>query len=205
MKYFTLLISFCVFTLLHSQEDKKYNGEFTLGIRSTTSFFDNTNDGRPGLGTGGNFRIRLSDRVNTDWFADYIFSTTSLLKRADYHIGWSVLYYPFTIENKGFRPYVLAGHCFDYSELTELANYSNNAHRLSSAIQGGIGTHYYFTERLDATVQFQYMMHLGTHLHADIHEDGDVHFHTEKGAMNEGHLLFTVGLNYTLGKLWGRK
>ena len=71
--------------------------------------------------------------------------------------------------------------------------------------QNKIGTHYYFTERLDATVQFQYMMHLGRHLHADIHEDGDVHFHTEKGAMNEGHLLFTVGLNYTLGKLWGRK
>ena len=54
------------------------------------------------------------------------------------------------------------------------------------------------------TLQAQYMMHLGTHLHSEVH-DGALEFHTENGALSEGHLLVTVGFNYTLGKLWGRK
>ncbi len=186
-----------------TQEKEKYAGEFTLGIRSTSSFFDNTNNGRPGLGTGGNFRIRLADRVNTDWFADYILSTTDYLKRADAHIGWSVLFYPFNFQNKGFKPYVLAGHCFDYSQYIDLQDYTHKADRWSSAIQGGIGTHYYFTPRFDITLQAQYMMHLGTHLEYEV-VNSHVNFIKEKGTLPEGHLLITVGFNYTLGKLWGR-
>lgn len=207
MRYFILIYcSFLVCFVVTSQEAVKEigAGEFALGLRSTTSFFDNTNNGKPGIGTGGNFRIRLADRVNTDWFADYIMSTTDVLKRNDFHIGWSVMYYPFSYENKGFKPYVLAGHCFDYTQLVDLTNFTYKADRWSSAIQGGIGTHYYFTERFDMTLQTQYMMHLGTHLHSEVH-DGALDFHTEKGALSEGHLLVTVGFNYTLGKLWGRK
>jgi hypothetical protein len=182
---------------------KKEGGDFTLGLRSTTSFFDNTNNGKPGIGTGGDFRIKLSKRVNTDWFADYILSTTDFLNRNDFHIGWSVLYYPFKTEDHGFKPYVLAGHCFDYSQLVELNNFKNKADRWSSAIQGGIGTHYFFTERFDMIFQAQYMMHLGTHLEAEIH-DSEVDFHTDKGTLEEGHLLITIGFNYKIGKLWGR-
>ena len=125
MNYLVLL--FCCMVLLFSNAQdnlKSVNGagDFSLGIRSTTSFFDNTNSGLPGIGTGGDFRIRLSDRVNTDWFADYIMSTTNYLKRNDFHIGWSVMFYPFNYANKGFKPYVLAGHCFDYSQFIDLKN-----------------------------------------------------------------------------------
>ncbi|MBI1837359.1 MAG: hypothetical protein HYR91_08860 [Flavobacteriia bacterium] len=206
MKLSVLILFMTVVLQSMSQElvEKKHTGELNVGVRSTTSFFDNTNDGHPGMGTGGNFRIRLADRVNTDWFADYIFSMNKYLKRADYHIGWSVMFYPFNVQNKGFRPYVLAGHCFDYTVLTQLSNNTNTANRWSSAIQGGLGTHYYFTERLDFVFQAQYMMHLGTHLETVV-TNSNVHFLKEKGTLAEGHLLLTVGINYNLGKLWKGK
>lgn len=183
---------------------EKYAGEFTFGLRSTTSFFDNTSTGKPGIGTGGDFRIRFANRANSDWFADYIMSTTENLKRNDFHIGWSVLFYPFNYENKGFKPYFLAGHCFDYTQLFDINDFQRKADRWSSAIQGGIGTHYYFTERFDMIFQAQYMMHLGTHLESEI-VDSKVEFRTDKGTLSEGHLLITLGFNYKIGKLWGRK
>ena len=206
MNYLVLL--FCCMVLLFSnaQDDiKRLNGagDFSLGIRSTTSFFDNTNSVLPGIGTGGDFRIRLSDRVNTDWFADYIMSTTNYLKRNDFHIGWSVMFYPFNYANKGFKPYVLAGHCFDYSQFIDLKNFNHSDERWSSAIQGGLGTHYYFTDRFDMIFQAQYMMHLGTHLESEV-VNSEIQFKSEKGALSEGHLLITLGFNYKIGKLWGQ-
>lgn len=206
MRYFALLCCCMILSFSNAQENfevEKGKGDFSVGLRSTTSFFDNTNSGQPGLGTGGDFRIRLADRVNTDWFADYIMSTNNNLKRNDFHIGWSVLFYPFNYLNKGFKPYVLAGHCFDYSQYIDLKNFNHRADRWSSAIQGGIGTHYYFTERFDMIFQAQYMMHLGTHLEAEM-VNSQLEFVTETGALSEGHLLITVGFNYKIGKLWGR-
>ena len=47
------------------------------------------------------------------------------------------------------------------------------------------------------------MMHLGTHLETDI-VNSQVTFRKEKGTLEEGHLLITLGMNFTLGKLWGK-
>ena len=206
MRQIIPIICCLLFSSVYAQEKSRdeYAGEFSLGLRSTTSFFDNTNNGKPGVGTGGDFRIRLANRINTDWFADYILSTNDYLKRNDFHIGWSVMYYPFNYQNKGFKPYILAGHCFDYSQYVDLNDFSHNANRWSSAVQGGIGTHYYFTERFDLILQAQYMMHLGTHLEYEV-VNSQVQFVKEKGAFPEGHLLITLGFNYKIGKLWGRK
>ena len=72
---------------------KSKGGWFSLGGRSTISLFDH--DGA-GLGTGGQFRIQLNNRVNTDWFADYInINNSEDIRSTYYHIGWSVIYYPF--------------------------------------------------------------------------------------------------------------
>ena len=73
--------------------------------------------------------------------------------------------------------------------------------RWSSAVQGGAGVHFNLSPRLDLSVVGQYMVHLGTDVHADVH-DGVVHFHEEKGASLEGHLLFHVGINYKIADLW---
>jgi hypothetical protein len=124
---FTLLICLLVSITSFSQSENESSslsnsGWFSLGGRSTLSLFDH--DGT-GLGTGGQFRIQLSNRVNTDWFADYItINMKEGVRSTYYHIGWSVLYYPF--ENlqypKVVQPYILAGHCFDYNEKTVINN-----------------------------------------------------------------------------------
>ena len=122
------------FSLLCSQLDaqeqltrNEFRGEFPLGIRFAISFFDNTYTGLPGLGTGGGFKIRLGNRINTDWFAGYIVGAATYIKRTDSHIGWSVVYYPFNYQNKGLKPFISAGHCFDYTRNSDVADFSNFA------------------------------------------------------------------------------
>jgi hypothetical protein len=208
MRRSTLLL-FCIalssFCSAQKQKNKEAGaGEFALGIRSSSSTFGNSTNELTGIGTGGDFRIRLSDRVNTEWFADYILSTQDFLIRNDAHIGWSVLFYPFNFQNKGFKPYALAGHCFDYTELVDRSNYTHKADRWSSAVQGGIGTHYYFTKKFDFSIQVQYMLHLGTRLETEIVESQLNFIKSHHGALSEGHLLFTASFNYTFGKLWGK-
>lgn len=177
-------------------------GTLSFGQRTTLSTFNHDQEAST-LGIGGQFRLRLSDRINTEWFFDYLPATNEFTRRTDYHIGWSVLYYPFNHQNERFMPYVLAGHCFDYTQHVEIADRSNAMERWSSAIQAGLGTHYNLTERLDASLSAQYMIHLGTEVHNHI-ENGDVEFEQEKGGSFEGHLLFTLSFNYKFGDLWKR-
>jgi hypothetical protein len=85
--------------------------------------------------------------------------------------------------------------------MAENAVPANFAERWSSAVQFGIGTHFQLTQRLDFSFTSQYMIHLGNHLHPEIHQDM-IHFHEEKGGTLEGHLLLTFGLNVKLFNLW---
>jgi hypothetical protein len=126
------------------------------------------------------------------------------VNRTDYHIGWSVMYYlvPSNAEKTPrLQPYVLAGHCFDYSNLKESANDANFMERWSSAVQAGLGTHYNFTPRFDAALQAQYMIHLGNDIDTD-QENGKVAFISKNGVNLEGHLLITFSLNYKIADLW---
>lgn len=206
----------------------KPGGIFMLGMRTTGSLF--TRGTTPGLGLGGQFRIRLSPRINTDWFADYITNDLNGLgKRTDYHIGWSVLFYLYEPESqrsisalrntRGYRktlprpvvPYILAGHCFDY---TLMANNSithpETAERWSSAIQGGAGVHFPIQKIGDLSFTSQYMMHLGTDIHGEVMtETSPVYsrwmtFHEDEGGSLEGHLLLTLSLNIRIADLWSR-
>ncbi len=43
-------------------------GQFSLGMRQTTSLFGH--DNTPGLGVGGQMRWQFLDFLNTEWFAD---------------------------------------------------------------------------------------------------------------------------------------
>src|SRR4051812_370476 len=64
---------------------------FSVGTRNTISMF--SDDASFGVGVGGQLRYRLLDRLNSEWFADFIPSHTLLTNRQDYHIGWSLMYY----------------------------------------------------------------------------------------------------------------
>lgn len=210
MRYFICILLLITITASPKAQDKN-GGSFSLGVRSTVSTFSHEGFG---LGTGGQFRIQLNERVNSDWFADYITINNSNGVRSEYyHIGWSILFYPF--KEKGFpklvQPYIVAGHCFDYNKKTLISTPTISEDRWGSAVQAGIGTHLNLTKRFDISLTTQYMIHLTNELEAleTVTTDGHNHSHkmvTEIKAHNhsglEGHLLATISLNYKIGKLW---
>lgn len=200
MKINNLIIIFLLISSIgFSQENTNSNaGWVSVGGRSTLSLFDG--DGA-GLGTGGQLRIQMSDKVNTDWYADYISINVKDKVRSEYyHIGWSVLFYP--IENtKTVQPYILAGHCFDYNKKTALDDSSNSKYRWGSAVQAGLGTHFNLTDRFDVSLTCQYMIHLTKDIEADVDGNSVIIEENNKNTL-EGHLLTTVSLNFKLFRLW---
>jgi hypothetical protein len=183
-------------------------GMLSVGGRTTVSLFNDGGTNNFGTGLGGQFRLQLADRINTDWFFDYLTSDIGDVgNRTDYHIGWSVLFYPYlkkendVVKSSLLKPFILAGHCFDYSRFVENKNTSNLKERWSSAVQAGIGTHINLNKRLDLTIMTQYMIHLGNHIHA--HTIGNtLHLSEEHGASLEGHLLTTISINFKIADLW---
>lgn len=182
-------------------------GYFSLGLRSTISSFSHGNPKGVGIGAGGQFRLQLIDRLNTEWFAD-VFSNNIKNKahRFDYHIGWSVMFYVINPRQftRKFTPYVMAGHCFDLSVVKINGENGQKASRFSSAVQAGIGCNYNINPRFDISLSTQYMLHLGEEL--DVHEnkDGDMFIESHKHAGWEGHLLISLSVNYKIVKLWKR-
>lgn len=195
-----------------STTDSK-NRSFSLGIRSTQSLFGSS--GYPGMGFGGQFRIRLGKKLNTEWFADHIKTDLGGVgHRETAHIGWSVMFYPFNseVEKGAFLPYILAGHCFDFAKINgyEHRGISEESTRFetkrwSSAVQAGVGASYYLTPRFDASFSVQYMSHLGNDLHASVAEIyfPEVGPHLVNNGKPdqlalEGHLLLAFSLNYII-------
>ena len=216
-RHFGLLLILFSIHQLHAKNDslsiktsspliKNQAGWFSLGVRTTLNVF--SHDGF-GMGAGGQFRLQLSNRVNTDWFADYISVNQDNIARSEYaHIGWSVLFYPVKkLQYPAYRmqPFLLAGHCFDYNKKTILSDPSISKHRLGAAVQMGVGSHVHLSERLDLTLMLQYMMHLTKELEVEENEGVyEIVTHQHKHSALEGHLLGTISLNYKIAKLWKR-
>ncbi|MCO5260126.1 MAG: hypothetical protein M9916_08285 [Crocinitomicaceae bacterium] len=203
MRYYFVLVIFWIASFwTYSQElkiKKNQGGLFSFGVRTTSSFFGDVNS----FGFGGQMRLQLADRLNTEWFGDF---TRGNLKnranRSDYHIGWSVMYYFTNKVAPPVKPYIIAGHCFDRTVITDNLDKTHSVVKNSSAIQAGAGVHFNLTERLDITLIAQYMFHLGKDVHAHINDDGDLHLETHKGTGIEGHLLLNLGINYKIADLW---
>jgi hypothetical protein len=180
-------------------------GDLSLGVRNTISFF---NDGMPqsvGTGIGGHFRIQFVNRVNTEWFADVFLSNIQgKAHRADYHIGWSVMYY--LLNPKGFTrkftPYIVAGHCFDETVIKINGEGGSKGSRFSSELQGGLGCQYNVTPQFNLSLTAQYGSHLGRELDLVTHEDGSMTIEKQHNAGWEGHLMISISANYKLFKLW---
>ncbi len=195
-----ILILFIIGVLTASGQEK---GWLSLGVRNTLNTFDT--DGT-GIGAGGQFRIRLSDRINTDWFADYISIAASENNiRSDYaHIGWSVLYYLKKNIRPKWQPYILAGHCFDYNKKTYLLNTDISKDRWGAAVQAGAGSHFNVNEKLDISLTTQYMIHLTKSIELEQKENGEAFFESHQHSFLEGHLLVTLSLNYKIVQLFGK-
>lgn len=211
MKKLSLLFLLFPFVTRAQQYEKIDNesGYFELGIRNTVSAF--SDDGAYGFGYGGQFRIRVLSRVNTDWYADYITTDIAgIARRVDMHIGWSVLAYPFNdnmVKGK-WTPYILAGHCFDYTKVSK-----NNSDffrdKWSSAVQAGLGVHYNLTDRMNVSLTTQYMMHLGYDVNTQVFDgpEGkkDVYIEKTKVSGVEGHLLVNVCFSVRLFDMWDQR
>lgn len=216
----TILTSLSIFLLTFysngqdlKEEDsdiKKYleKGQVSVGLRTTTSLFGH--DNIPGLGVGGQMRWQFLDFLNTEWFADWItIDLDGAGTRYNSHIGWSVMFYPKQFGR--FTPYAIAGHCFDYAKVIPLSTaYEDRSDevvtRWSSAIQMGLGAHYFLNDRFNISLQGQYMLHLGKHLEYEIETTPNGNYlntnsHAE-GVGLEGHILLTASLNIRLADLW---
>lgn len=183
---------------------ENFSGAFCLGTRNTISMFND--DNAAGKGIGGQFRIQLGPKINTEWYFDYIASKDKPYTfRNDYHIGWSVLLY--SGGNCSFdhllQPYLIAGHCFDLSKVAEINNKSNSVKRLSMATQAGLGTHININHKLDCSLSGQYMIHFGKDIETNI-EKGRVMIKKNDFSTADGHLLFTISFNYKLFRLWNK-
>jgi hypothetical protein len=212
-----LLICFLLVTGISVQaQNRKPNrnvgGQFSLGVRSTASLFSDEGNSF-GSGAGGQFRIRFYDFLNSEWFADYLMSNYGTIgTRTDYHIGWSVMFYaPAKKQFKKYhpKPYLLVGHCFDYTRVQgndPFYQIGYSASRWSSAIQGGIGMHIPFSERVDLSFSGQYMLHLGkgilTEERTAANGDKFLHAEVDSEAELDGHLLLTCSLNIRIADLW---
>jgi hypothetical protein len=166
------------------------------GLRNTVSAFDGA--GQTGLGGGGQLRVRIGDRVGSEWFADAITAPVDGGgRRVDDHIGWSLMLYPTRASTtKTVVPYLLAGHCFDYSKLVVPG--ARTQDRWSSAIQGGLGGHLNLSRAFDVSLSGQYMLHLGDHhlvVPSDGHRSHD-HQPAHRGGSLEGHLLVNLSVNF---------
>ncbi len=205
-QYFVIVALLLQVTTMFAQQDVKDDfksaGTFSLGTRNTFSLFND--DDATGKGIGGQFRLQFSDRINSEWFFDYITSKNkTFTTRNDYHFGWSLMYYPGrTIDfSKLLQPYFIAGHCFDNSKVSEQNNSSNFADRWSMAAQAGLGTHINITPRFDCTLSAQYMLHFGKDIETTIDKDV-VTIEQKKISTPDGHLLVSISFNYKLFHLW---
>lgn len=178
-------------------ETGRFKPVVSLGTRNTLSAFNS--DAGLGKGIGGQFRVQLGKRLNTEWFLDYINSKTTFTARNDYHVGWSLMFYfknnyDFT---KILQPYLVVGHCFDKTQVFELANRDNQASRWSMATQGGIGTHINITPKFDCSLSCQYMLHFGKDIESDF-DDGKLVIQKADHTGMDGHMLATISFNYKI-------
>lgn len=183
---------------------KDQSGIVGFGVRTTISTFNGGDFGNNGTGVGAQYRVQIANRINSEWFFDYITANVEDFgSREDYHIGVSIMKY-FTDEpSPVIKPYIVVGYCFDYTEVSANSDSGLKIDKLSAAIQGGGGFHLNLTERVDLSFVSQYMIHLGEDIHAHQEPDGSIEFEREKGSGLEGHLLFHIGANIKIADLWG--
>jgi hypothetical protein len=216
MKRILMVIALCIAitSFAQSRLGNRPGGQFSLGVRTTSSLF--SKESGPGTGFGGQFRLRFLDLLNSEWFADYITSDIGggIGNRTDYHIGWSVMFYPGFAYYQGqkgkLQPYLLAGHCFDYTFVQGNDFRENNSmSRWSSAVQGGLGLQYPFHERIDFSVSAQYMYHFGLEIQPDVRYNAAgtpfLVFDEENKSGLEGHLLISFSMNVRIADLWKNK
>ena len=211
-----LLLFLLTANIIYGQTTKDtlntHKGEFSFGARTTGSLFSSTGN-YFGIGTGGQMRYTVDNRLNTEWFGDWMTTNLGGLgQRYDAHIGESmILYFSKQVNKKNsLTPYVLGGFCGDYTktstnlyyDITQNSYVKESKDRWSFATQLGLGTHYNITEKFDLSFTAQYMIHFGSDIDSQIltGPTGDkyLQINEQKGTALEGHLLLTLSANFVI-------
>jgi len=201
MRLTVIIFVFFSTPLCMAQKDSiSKSGNFSLGLRNSLGFVYENDWNKLAFGSGGHFRIRFSEKVNSEWFIDYLQGDLyDFGKRTDVHIGWSVMYYPLK-KQRTIQPYLLAGHCFELLKMEENANFTNNVKRRSASVQAGTGIHFHIVPKADISIEAQYMMHFGTNI--DIIRQPILVFVKPGGVTLQDHFLLSLSINFYLFDLW---
>ncbi|MFZ4058410.1 MAG: hypothetical protein ACOYKE_09730 [Ferruginibacter sp.] len=185
--------------VVSAQNELPFKPKFSLGTRVTYSPIKAIN--YMGNGLGGQIRFQPIARLNTEWYLDYMISSTALTAKKSTYIGWSLLLYSKNNYNfsRAIQPFLSIGHCFDRTLVYEKANPNNRATRVTMATHAGAGAHFNIFPRFDITFNAKYMVHLGKNIETLQSNDKLViqpaienHF--------DGHLLMNLSLNYQLSR-----
>ncbi len=210
-----LFLLFTSFTYGQSTGINTRKGEISFGVRTTESLFRSSGN-YFGIGAGWQVRYRMAEKLNTEWFADWITTDIGGVgQRYDSHIGESMIIYPGKKmgQKNTFTPFVLGGFCGDYTKIQanpiideELnSNLKKSKDRWSFATQLGFGTHYNFTERFDISFTSQYVLHFGSDIDAQVRTNdiGEkyLQIEKEKGSNLEGHIFITISANFVIADL----
>lgn len=190
--------------LRHQRPFVPGSGTFSLGARNTMNVFFESPD-MIGQGAGGSFRIQIGERLNTEWFADYV--SSKLYQRAerfDKHIGWNVMYYLLDTKSfqRPFTPFLAAGHCFDYTGIRLNGADQPTVGKWTSAVQMSFGTHYNINPRFDITLSSLYDLHLGREVEVELTPENKVDIESHRNAGWEGHVMLILSVNYKIAQLW---
>ncbi len=206
---FLLMLTFG-FSNAQDQSISVNPGSAGIGMRTSSSVF--LGDNAAGFGAGGQIKILFSNRVNSEWFLDYMNSSAGLNGyRKDTHIGWSV---QFAVNKGGYQtrmpvPFVEAGQCFDWTTVGFVKNNSSenampqtsvrNQPVFSAATQAGAGVAWFPISRLELNAQVQYMIHLGKDVHLEFDDDNYAYeISQSKGTSFDGHILGTISISWYL-------
>jgi hypothetical protein len=179
-------------------------GTLSLGARNTMNVFFESPD-MIGQGAGGCFRIQIGERLNTEWFADYVSSKLyQRAERIDKHIGWNVMYYLLDTKSfqRPFTPFLAAGHCFDYTGIRLNGADQPTVGKWTSAVQMSFGTHFNINPRFDITLSSLYDLHLGREVEVELTPENKVEIESHRNAGWEGHVMLILSVNYKIAQLW---
>ncbi len=196
---------------IFAQQDRHnhQSGYFSVTQRVSASLWSLNQWRLSGLGKGTAFRLQISKRLNTEWYADYI--KTEFKGRAfrwDRHLTNSVMFYFRSLDTLKykFHPFVSASvFCLDFTHVEEVGT-GKSLQRFSFSQQFGLGAHYFITERADISLYAQYYNHLGNDIHIEELPDGSLHIeeHRERISL-EGHMFVVFSVGYRIADLWGKK
>lgn len=210
-----ILVALVAITLqVDAQEVKKQrhvqSGYFSVTRRTSWSMWGLNQWKLTGLGLGTAFRIQFSQRLNSEWYADYIKTHyKGKVYRGDRHLTNTLMYYFRKLDTfkYKFHPFITTSvFCLDITKVEEVGPGGQSLQRFSFSQQFGAGTHFFFTERFDISIYAQYYNHLGNDIHIEEHDDGTLHMEAVKERISlEGHMFLVFSVGYRIGDLWGNR